>query len=259
MLPAERIVKQITALVIFVIIFGGLGFLAYEGLKPSAPTPTPPPILNLTPVYALSSKLFNVQNNDYDFVAKVKNPNQEYGSDSIQYELSLWDNDDELILRKYGTFYIMPGQTKYIADLPMRLSRPAVRHDFKVVSINWLKVGETVGEDVSLVVRNITYSQPPGESFFSKAAGNVYNNSDFDLGEVGLVAVAFNSSGEPIAVNKTIINTFLAKTSRGFELKWQYPFVGSYSTIEIEANTNIFENANFIRRLGEQERFQQLY
>ena len=87
----------------------------------------------------------------------------------------------------------------------------------------------------------------------------VFNSSDLDLNRVDVTVVVLDTSQEPIAVSKTNIFTFLARTSRGFEVAWFTPFVGQVNRIDAEADANVFENSNFLRTYGGQEKFKQLY
>jgi len=110
-----------------------------------------------------------------------------------------------------------------------------------------------------LIARNFAYNQVLQPGVFGKVGGSVTNNSNFDLNRVETMVLLFDQSDSVIAANRTEILTFLAKTSRGFEVTWFAPFVGQVSRVEAEANTNIFENSNFLRQYGGQERFQQFY
>jgi hypothetical protein len=109
------------------------------------------------------------------------------------------------------------------------------------------------------VAGNYNYGPVLQARLFGKVGGSVFNNSDFDLNKVDVAVILFDESGEPIAVEKTEIATFLARTTRGFEVTWFSPFVGKVVRVDAEANTNVFENSNFLRQYGGQERFKQLY
>jgi hypothetical protein len=255
----SRSIKQILVVVVFFLILGGLGFLIYSGTNKPTPTPTPNPTINLAPLQVILTKLFNVQSNDYDFLAKVNNPNQNYGSADVEYQITFYDSAGAQLSAKTGSFYILPGQTRYIIDSPLSFQAPLGHADFKVKSVEWQKLNSLTASGVSLVVKNATYVQVSSGGVFSKAGGSILNNSDFDLNQVEVTLVVIDNSGAPIAVNQTEINTFLARTTRGFEVTWFSPFVGQVSRVEAEATTDVFENSNFLQQYGGQERFKQLY
>ncbi len=257
---AQRTTKQVFIALVFLVIVGGLGFLIYRGVVPPTPIPTPNPTINLAPIQVSFAKLFNIQNNDYDFLAKVTNPNTDYGSSNAEYQLTFRDASGITVSTKTGSFYILPGQTKYIVDLPLRFSQPVSQAELKVTSVNWQKLDPLAAGGVPLVIRDSSYSQISQAGVFSKVGGSIFNNSDFDINQVDVAVVLTDQDGQPLAVNKTLISTFLSKTTRGFEVTWGAPFVGKVINVNAEVNTNVFENSNFIRKYGgSQQPFQQYY
>jgi hypothetical protein len=261
MTTGARITKQILVLVVFLLIVGGVGFGAYAVFRiPSqTPTPTPNPTINLSPISILSTKLLNVQNNDYDFLAKVTNPNTEWGSAEVDYSIAFVGVSGNLISQKTDSFYILPGQTKYIINSPLEFNEQVASAEMIIKSVEWQQMNSQSINDVSLIPRNYSYNISSEAGIFSRVGGQVFNNSNFDLGQVSVLVLLFDESNNPIAVNKTEILTFLAKTTRGFETTWYSPFVGKVGPIEIDAYTNIFQNSNFIREYGGTAKFQQLY
>lgn len=260
MLASQRLARQLVVALIFFLILGGISFGIYRGFVYSpTPTPTPNPTINLVPIQVISTKLLNVQNNDYDFLAKVNNSNAEYGSPDVEYEINFYDFTNQLVLSKTSNFYILPGQTKYVVELLLKFQSPVGRADFKIKSIDWQKLQPLAATAATLLTRNVAYSQVSRLGSFAKVGGEVFNGSDLDLNKVDVTIVVLDSSQEPIAVNKTNIFTFLARTTRGFEFTWFAPFVGQTNRVDVEANANVFENSNFLRTYGGQEKFKQFY
>lgn len=255
----QRKRKQAIIAVIFFLIVGGFSFLIYRGVRPPSPTPTPNPTINLAPIQVIFTKLFNVENNDYDFLAKVTNSNTDYGSPDVEYEISFFNSGGTRISQKVGNFYILPGQTRYVVDSPLKFQEQISRADFAVKSVDWQKLNSLAVMGVTLVAENYSYVPVLQPGTFGKVGGSVFNNSDYDLNKVDVSIVLFDASDVPIAVNKTEINTFLARTTRGFEVTWYTPFVGDITRVDPEANTDVFENSNFLRQYGGQERFKQMY
>lgn len=256
---SQRNNKKLIIAIVFFLIVGGLGFLIYRSVVPVAPQATPNPTINLAPIQIVFTKLFNIQNNDYDFLAKVYNPNTEYGSGDVRYTLYFYNASDQQVLNKTGNFYILPGQTKYVIDLPLKFEEPISRIDFKIDSVDWQKLDQLAANGVALVVKNATFQQINQSGTFAKVGGEIFNSSDFDLNKVDVLVVLLDQTEAPIAVNKTEIRTFLAKTNRGFEATWFASFVGQTNRVDAEASTNVFENSNFLRQYGGQEKFKQLY
>ena len=251
--------KKIVIAVIFFLIVGGIGFLIYRSVVPSAPEATPNPTVNLTPLSVIYTKLFNIQNNDYDFLAKISNPNIGYGSGNVEYALTFYGAGGQQVSSKTGSFYILPGQTKYVIYSPLKFEQQVSRADMQIKSIDWQKLDPLSASGVALLVRNASFLQINQQGAFAKAGGEVFNSSDFDLNKVDVVLVLLDQMETPIAVNKTEIRTFLANTTRGFEATWFAPFVGQTNRVDAEASTNVFENSNFLRTYGGGEKFKQLY
>jgi hypothetical protein len=260
MTPGQRTTKQFFIALLFLVIVGGIGFLIYKGVKPVPPVATPNPTINLIPIEVSFRKLFNVENNDYDFLAKVTNPNTDYGSSDVEYKLSFLDSAGKTVSTKTGSFYILPGQTKYVIDSPLKFNQPISNAVFRITSVNWQKLDPLATGGVPLIVRDSSYTQLSMPGTFGKVGGTIYNSSDFDINKVDVAVVLLDQSGQPLAVNKTEISTFLTKTTRGFEIPWPAPFVGQVGSAYAEANANVFESSNFLRKYGgSQQPFQQYY
>lgn len=254
-----RQIKQVIAAGIFCIIVFLLGFGVYKIVVPAKPSPTPNPTAHLSPIVVVSTKLLNVKNNDYDFIAKVSNANTEYGSGNVQYELKFSDPSGDTVSTKIGSFYILPGQTRYIIITPLSFNTSINHADFKINSVYWQRLDPLFAQGINLVPKNVNFSQPGRNSVFAGVGGGIANISDFDFDVVDVTVVVLDFSGNPIAANKTIINTFLARTERGFEASWFTPFVGQVQRTDVQAGTNVFNNSNFLRRYGSSERFQTFY
>lgn len=251
--------KQIISAGVFCVIVFLLGFGIFRAVVPAEPATTPNPTANLSPLAVLTTKLLNIRNNEYDFVAKVSNPNTDYGSGNVQYVISFTDASGKVVLNKSGTFYIFPGQTKYVVVAPLSFSTAVSRAEFEVNSIDWQKLEPLAAQAINLIPKNVSYSNPSSGTAFARVGGAITNTSDIDYDVVDVAVVVLDASGGIVAVNKTTINTFLNKTERGFEVSWFVPFVGQVLRAEAQAGTNAFNNLNFLRKYGGSDRFQTFY
>ncbi|MBI4160544.1 MAG: hypothetical protein HY506_01395 [Candidatus Yanofskybacteria bacterium] len=245
--------------IVFFLILAGIAFLIYRGSRPPTPPPTPNPTVNLAPIEIISSNLFNIQSLDYDFWAQVRNPNVDFGSGNASYEISFFNSAGTVISKKSGSFYILPGQTRYLVDGPIKSTETISRAQIKILSVDWQKLSQLGTIGVPLLVRGASYVEVLQPGIFSKVGGNIFNSSDFDINKADVIVVLLGQSDKPVAVGRTEIRTFLAQTTRGFEISWFSPFVGKVIRIQAEAYTNIFENLNFLRTYGGGEKFKQLY
>ena len=259
MTNGQRLIKQTLIAGIFVLLVGGGWHAVFRAASPPPPTPTPDPFAHLAALRVLSTQLLNVSNNDYDLVAKVTNPNTDYGSADVEYSLIFYNTANTLLSPQSGTFYILPGQTKFILASPLKFSEPISRAELAIKDVNWQKLSAVGDASINLVPRSHNYVAVNRNGVFGKVGGSILNNSDFDLGQVDVLVLLYDANDRLLAANHTQIDTFLAKTTRGFELAWFTPFAGAVARVEVIPTTNLFLNSNFLRQYQQPERFQQFY
>lgn len=196
---------------------------------------------------AEASGVVRAGNQDYDFVAEIKNPNDNFGASEVAYELVLLNGGGKELLRKEGVFYILPSQTKFLI-LPFLTTEKNVSDvSFNIKNVTWQKLNPMDG--VNLTVLREKYAVlSNGTSSTLEAV--ILNDSDFDFETVKVDVVLRNSSGTIIAVNRSVMNTLLAHTERGFKVVWPFPIAEKVVKVEIYPSTNLFENSNFIKRYG---------
>ena len=263
MTDQQRLLKQSIIALIFLLLVGSLSFGIYRGYNPPAPSPTPNPTAQLTPLKIISSQLLLVANSGYDFVARINNPNTDYGSADVEYELTVANAAGSSLGSQTGSFYILPGQTKYLVITPVKLStltsEVASQANLTIKSVDWQKLAPLATSGINLIPRDYTFQPVKQLGVVGKVNGAVLNSSDYDLGQVEVSVILFDSERNIMAVNRTEIRTFLAKTTRGFEVAWFTPLSGVVGSVEVEANTNVFENSNYLHQYQQPERFQQFY
>lgn len=271
-----RFFKQLLFALLFLVIFGGVGFGIYKLIK-EEPTcfdkiqnQTEEGVdcgqvcgnvclSSLKPIEVRNSYLFSVSEDaddfDYDALFRVSNFNTEFGSGLVNYELTVFDNQNQSLLQKSGNFYILPGQTKYIYEPALKTKLSATRAELKIATPRWEKLSGIFGEDAKFVAKSKDYLTNGRPGIFSRVSGIIFNASNFDMDRVEVVAVLFKG-GQPVGAGRTILTTFPAKTDRFYEVTW-VSVVEAPDRVDIEANTNVFENSNFLRQYNTPEKFQQ--
>jgi len=205
----------------------------------------------IKPLQVSGEKLFKMGAGDYDFVAKIFNPNTSYGASEVRYSIALAG-----LGTRSGTTYILPGQTKYITvtslrtdgDLPAQAGVSSV--GLKVDFAEWEKLDLPPGE-----VNFISTREQFANSVFE---GVAFNDSNYDFDTVDVSVILFDSSNSIIGINRTEIKTLASKTERAYKMTWPFPQNDVFRT-EVQISTNLFENSNFIKSYGTQERFQKFY
>lgn len=245
-----RLLKQIIIVAIFFIIIGSIVYFSF--IKNSI-EPSPTPSVFIQPLEIISQNILRVADLDYDFLIKIKNPNLDFGATNISYEVSIFGKDGNLIDVKRGSINLLPGQTRYEIISSIKYNQEISNIVFKTTNADWQKLKDYIPESLFLV-KNQEYLELGQE--YPKLRGTLFNNSNFDFDRVDVYIVLFGENNRVLAVNKTDIRTFLARTDRFFEVRWLKLFKDEVRQVQIEAYTDVFRNENFIKEYGTQENFQ---
>lgn len=213
----------------------------------------------LSNISVRSDGLIQVKDFDYDYVARINNPNLTHGSGKVEFEVDFKNSAGSVIGTVPGTLSILPGQTRFVLVSPVRLKEEATDAELIIKNENWIQVTEDLDLNiVSFEDRRKEYSVLNEENVFSRVDGIIVNKSDFDFDLVQVVVVLFDDQGKMLAAGTTNIRTFLSKTESFYQVNWFEPFEGEVARIEVQGITNAFDNLNFLRRFGGDEQFQQL-
>lgn len=264
MKPSSRVLRRVIIAVVFLAVFSfiGLGLTRITILNPACTDG----IMNgeeegidcglsvcgkhceldLGPPQVISAQLIEAGENDYDFVAKIKNSHQQFGASEVEYELILFNGDDYELDKEEGVFYILPGQTKYLILTHITTEKNVQRTDFKIKSAIWQKLGSIEG--MNFIVKSQTYTSLPGDG--TALDVNILNDSDSDFEIVDIDVVLYNPQGDIVAINRSDIRTFLSRTERGFRVVWPFQINSQVDKIEVYPSTNLFNNSNFIKSNG---------
>lgn len=191
----------------------------------------------------------------YDVVAKVSNPNNGYGSSKFYYEFKLLDESGNVLVEKKGEDFILPAETKYLIETSLETKAEPKQVDFKILNGQW---DEFAGyEEPELNIYNKRYKLISNGVGFSEAFGLLRNESPFDFNLINVNVILRDGSSNIIALNKTAMNTVNSKEERDFRLIWPNSFPGDVQSIEAEANADVFDSQNFIKKYLPAKQFQQ--
>ncbi|MEK7217770.1 MAG: hypothetical protein AAB640_01900, partial [Patescibacteria group bacterium] len=190
---------------------------------------------------------------DYDMAALVYNPNVDYGTDLTDYDLVIIDSSGREVVRQTHSLYILPGQTKYVVLTSLKGIPNDSLASIQIKSVDWQKV--TMAQDITFIITREATMHDMGQTIYQAV---ITNNTNFDFDTIDVNIVATDKTGAIIATNRTNFQTFLSRTDRSIKVAW--PFILPVDArIQTEVNTNVFNNANFLKRNGTQEKFQQYY
>ena len=184
----------------------------------------------------ISADFISTTPSDFDLVAKIENPNNDWGAESVDYKFNIYDSDNELIGYKTGRTYLLPQETKYIIEQRMTTKMDPFRADIELSNIIWQELKDF--EEIETGIRDKRHEIT--EQGFNKVSGNIENKSSYDLDKIEIAALLFKESDELIAVGKTETRTVLAGESRYFEIIWPYQVPEEVSSFEIKVYTSVF-------------------
>ncbi|KKQ50215.1 MAG: hypothetical protein US70_C0039G0001 [Parcubacteria group bacterium GW2011_GWD2_38_11] len=256
------IVKRLIVSSVFLIIFGVTGYFLYYILTP-APTCTDgkknqaekgvdcggtcEPCKEVQQTQDIAIKEVAVAlggNSAYDVAAKITNPNNTLGTSAFSYTFKLKDANGNVIATREGTDFILPADSKYVAELGLQTENGAMPAsvDLVIGEIKWEKLNE-VGKP-QIGVYNKSFGGVP-TGIGSKADGVIRNESGYDLNKISIVIILRSEKGDIVGVNKTEKNAVRAKEERDFRLTWPYDLPAPIQNIEVDAQSNVFDPQNF--------------
>lgn len=197
---------------------------------------------DLTVEYA---KVLVNQPGRYDLVAKVKNPNRQWGVKNLFYAFKIKGEET-----KQNLGYLGPNEEKYFLLLNYNtkedISLEAV--EFVSQAIEWQKLGdESLLQRIAFAVSEEKLSQGELTNTAVQSTlvtAKIKNNSLYDFWKVGVNVVVLVDS-EPLAVNYYILREFKSSTEKEIIVSWLKKFPLT-ATLEIKPEVNIFDADNFM-------------
>lgn len=205
-------------------------------------------------------KFLWLENNGYDLVAKISNPNPNFGLGQLTYIFKLYNAAGQEIKEQRGNSFILPGQEKYLIEGNVTAAETLGKIDLvigKVAQEDWQKFNEEYSLP-NIYVLNKEFKSLDDQSGVSQFSGIIKNDSAFDFDKIIVSIILFDTGKQILGVNKTEANTVLAGEERYFSALWFSPIKKeALNSIEVQAETNLLSNENFVRKYGVPEKFQE--
>ncbi len=183
----------------------------------------------------------------YDVLAKLYNPNFEYGARSFAYTFAIKDENGQVLAERQGYGFILPRETKYVIETQLASEALPKKISFEIRDVQWQKL-EDYKEKPTLSIRNQQYNQVSSGPFFSEAKGLLINESPYDFESVIIKVVLRDAENKPIALNSTEMRTIVSGERRDFRLVWPTAFPSEYASMEAEAEADVYHSENFTRQ-----------
>ncbi|MDP2648104.1 MAG: FxLYD domain-containing protein [Candidatus Yanofskybacteria bacterium] len=207
------------------------------------------------PLEIISSQIIQTQDQEYDFIAFIQNPNTAYGVSELSYEIRFLNPSHVEVARRGGKFYIQPGQTRYIVEQAIESEDSIVSAELRFENPQWQKIeGEKTAIDFPL--KSEQYQDIGSAPVYSQFEGVISNNSNFDLDRVDVTVLLLDQAEAVVGVNTTVIRTLPARTERYFKVTWPFKVPGTVARTRVIATTDVLNSSNFLKSDGSQEKFQ---
>lgn len=204
------------------------------------------------PLKVQLTHIIPVARGEYDVVVAIKNPNSVYGSGQVPYTLSIKSATGQDIQQRNGTFYILPGQTRFLVESSIIESDGMPTLQFQLGEPTWQQF-DGAQPAVAFPIKRESYTIGTSKTY----EGVVVNDSNYDFQTVDIAVIVTDTAGTILAVNTTNVNTLTAHEERYFKVSWPVPIPSQATTIRVEATTDVFANDNFLKTHGVHEPFQE--
>jgi hypothetical protein len=198
-------------------------------------------------VQVQSVQLVKTPAGDYDAAVQLYNPNTTYGVSTGSFDLNVGGQISN------HEFYMLPGQTKNIVLSALKNITDGSTATATVKSIEWQKVATVM--DNPFVVTREAFTPGAQQSAYEAV---ITNNSNFDFDSVDIAVTVTDSTGALLTTGTSNIQTVISKSDRSVKITWPFALPAD-ARIHTDVSTNIFNNDNFIKTNGTQEKFQQYY
>jgi len=205
------------------------------------------------------TNVMEIKDDRYDLAAKIVNPNPNYGLSLVKYNFKVFDEANSLITQQSGRTFIMPGQSKYLIESNLTLLAAPAKVELVIEPASkeeWEKLSSDYREP-EIYIHDKQVQMLDSDKGAAQASGIIKNNSDFDFDKILVSVILFDEDKKIIGVNKTEARTVLAGEDRYFSVLWFSSLRGQVKSVEMQVDTNLFSNDNFMRRFGAAEKFQE--
>lgn len=197
------------------------------------------------PIQVLDTVILGGNFGKYDLVAKIKNPNDQWVIYPLSYHFLI---DNNLTSAEQATF-IMAGEEKYLMLLahesPERIKNFTVQFD----NIGWRRIsGANNLKNIEIKISDIDLApvttKTSAQSNIQRVSFTAFNNSIYNIWEIGFQVVLLGSQNRPVAVDYIKVSNFPTNSSRKIEINFISPPPNIRKTIVLP-EVNIFDENNF--------------
>ena len=112
-------------------------------------------------------------------------------------------------------------------------------------------------KEPEIIIGQKTYQNLAGEPYYGEASGVAINKSVYDFDKILINVVLLDEDKNILGAGSVELLTMFSGQERYFNVHWSHPIRGAVSSMEMQAETNVFDLENFMKRHGTKEWFQQ--
>lgn len=187
--------------------------------------------------------------NQYNFLAKITNPNAKCLVKKIKYYFTY--RGHQQINNVYHEDFILPGETKYLFAFNEAVDMPVISEvELKIESKEFQPLRDL--KNLS-IFENLSYEQTQLENLDDSTVVTfrAINGTPYDLWNVGYQVVLYSDlqKTEPLAIGYTTVTNFLADSKEPAAITWFKDFVSPSLVVEIIPDLNVFGENIFMERV----------
>jgi hypothetical protein len=183
----------------------------------------------------------------YDIVARIFNPNNDIGAGRFRYALSLKDASGNEVARVAGMNFILPQETKSLLALNLESVVAPTKAVIELSDFGWQRLrGYQAKPELNIYSKR--YVEQPDPTVFGAVTATLVNDSVYDFRTVELKVILRDVKGNPLAVNQSQMQTVTVGREQDIRLVFPEPFAGTVANVEIEAEADIYDSDNFLKR-----------
>lgn len=259
--------RQITKTIIIALILVSAFFFIYSSYNyfayflagdPNAQAPTNNLIFtSRTITEELETSPLQVFDNDgrYDLVAQISNPNDKFMA-SFNYCFKQGETNISC-----GQSFILPGEKKYVLALAQQFSGSRSELSFAIADIFWRRIdthqipdwSSFYAKHLDFAISDLKFTAAAVSGLSEKVNLNTVDFSLKNQTAYGYYEAPLNiflySGSEIIAVNRYILNNFLAGETRTVSISWPGHF-NSVTRTEVVPDINIMDDGAYLKYQG---------
>jgi hypothetical protein len=201
-------------------------------------------LVNPKPLQIVETTVISSGVGKYDLVAKIVNPNSTWIASEIKYKFYIDNN----IYTPVQASFILAEEEKYFMVLAYESAERVKDFTVEIEGISWKNLNKIELKDVKVEISNEKLDSVTGlshgQSNIRRLSFDVYNDSIYNLWQVGFQIVLLGSQNKIAAANYLMINNLSSFEEKKIEINLfnapSYP-----REIIILPEVNIFNEDNF--------------